>query len=55
MAFIKGYMTSEDGQTVYALCDHHKVNVPTKPEFLEYKVPWDELWEDSKTSGGSKL
>lgn len=55
MAFIKGWMTSEDGRTVYATCEHHKVHVPTKPEFMEYKVPWDDTWKAGKGSEGSKL
>lgn len=34
MALIRGTMESENGKLVYATMEHHKVNVPTKPEHL---------------------
>ncbi|KAK5020411.1 hypothetical protein LTR16_001142 [Cryomyces antarcticus] len=34
MALIRGEMTSVDGRVAYAACEHHKVNVPTRPEHL---------------------
>jgi hypothetical protein len=37
MALIRGTMESVDGKTRYAVCDHHKVNVPTLPEHLDLK------------------
>lgn len=40
-------MTSEDGKTIYAACDHHKIHVPVKKEALALKVPWDDLWDES--------
>lgn len=45
-AYIKGWMTSEDGKTTYAVCDHHKIHVPTPKENLAYRVPWDDLWDE---------
>ncbi|KAJ0107752.1 thioesterase family protein [Diaporthe amygdali] len=55
-AYIKGWMTSEDGKTTYAVCDHHKIHVPTPAGHLKLKVPWDEQWdEDGKEKTASKL
>lgn len=51
-------MTSEDGKTIYAVCDHHKIHVPTPAEHLALKVPWDKQWdEEGKNKGktASKL
>lgn len=48
MALIQGWIVSEDGKTVFATCDHHKVRVPTKPEHLKFRVPWDEYWEKTE-------
>ncbi|POS76283.1 hypothetical protein DHEL01_v205321 [Diaporthe helianthi] len=45
-AYIKGWMTSEDGRTIYAVCDHHKIHVPTSAEHMKLKVPWDEQWDE---------
>ncbi|KAH8820556.1 HotDog domain-containing protein [Xylogone sp. PMI_703] len=45
MAMIRGIMTSFDGKTIYCTCEHHKVAVPTQPKHLEYRVPWDDLWD----------
>jgi acyl-coenzyme A thioesterase 13 len=44
MAMIRGTMTSQDGKTIYCTCEHHKVSIPTPPDHLTYKVPWDDLW-----------
>ncbi|CAK7215846.1 hypothetical protein SEUCBS140593_002667 [Sporothrix eucalyptigena] len=58
MALIKGWMTSEDGQTVYATCDHHKVAMATPQHHLVHRVKWDEQWEeasDGKDTKGAKL
>lgn len=52
MALIRGEMTSEDGKTVYCTCEHHKVNVPSLPEHMAYKVDWDGLWD---AKGAAKL
>ncbi|KAB5513269.1 thioesterase family protein-like protein [Coniochaeta sp. 2T2.1] len=38
LAYIKGYMTSEDGKTVYSTCEHHKARVPSRNEHLEVKA-----------------
>lgn len=55
-AYIKGWMTSEDGRTVYAVCDHHKVHAPATKEHLELRVPWDDLWDgDGQEKPRSKL
>jgi len=45
MALIRGTMTSVDYKTVYAVCDHHKVNVPTMPEHINLR---DEMREQKK-------
>jgi len=34
MAMIRGSMESENGKTVYATCEHHKVFLPSKPEHM---------------------
>ena len=48
MAMIRGTIKSLDGKTTYCTCEHHKVSVPTQPEHLKHKVPWDDLWEAEK-------
>lgn len=45
MALIRSRMESEDGQTVYATCEHHKVNTPSKKEHLAVRIAWDEEME----------
>ncbi|KAF3766472.1 hypothetical protein M406DRAFT_330286 [Cryphonectria parasitica EP155] len=45
-AYIKGWMTSEDGKTTYAVCDHHKIHVPPIKDHMKLKVPWDDLWDE---------
>jgi acyl-coenzyme A thioesterase 13 len=55
MAYIKGWMTSEDGKAVYCTCEHHKVNVPSRKEHMELKLPWEEQFEDEKDLTASKL
>ena len=52
MALIRGDMTSPDGKTVYCTCEHHKVNVPTLPAHLKYRVAWDGIWEGSGSGLG---
>ncbi|KAF1809833.1 hypothetical protein P152DRAFT_461229 [Eremomyces bilateralis CBS 781.70] len=42
MAMIRSEMTSEDGKTVYATCEHHKVNVATPPDHMAVRIPWDD-------------
>ncbi|CAN8104581.1 unnamed protein product [Discula destructiva] len=44
-AYIKGWMTSEDGATTYAVCDHHKIHTPPVEAHLQARVAWDELWD----------
>lgn len=48
MALIRGEMTSEDGSLVYATVEHHKVNVPTKPEHMTVRLPGDVVFEKEK-------
>lgn len=45
MALIQGRMESVDGKTVYATCEHHKVNVPTPKEHLEIR---EEMREEKR-------
>jgi hypothetical protein len=35
MALLRGTLESVDGKTVYATCEHHKVNIPILPEHVE--------------------
>lgn len=42
MAMIRSEMTSTDGKTIFATCEHHKVNVPTRPEHIAIRLPWDD-------------
>lgn len=42
MAMIRSEMTSVDGKTIFATCEHHKVNVPTRPEHIAVRLPWDD-------------
>ncbi|ROV97424.1 hypothetical protein VMCG_06871 [Cytospora schulzeri] len=56
LAYIKGWMTSEDGKTTFAVCDHHKVHLPPLDEHLALRVPWDDLWDkDGKEKPKAKL
>ena len=45
MAMIRSEMTSVDGKTIFATCEHHKVNVPTRPEHIDARLPWDDEQE----------
>lgn len=45
-------MMSEDGKTTYAVCDHHKIHVPTPAEHVKARVSWDDLWD---ADGRAKL
>lgn len=45
-AYIKGWMTSVDGKTTYAVADHHKIHVPTPKEQMDLRVPLDDLWDE---------
>jgi acyl-coenzyme A thioesterase 13 len=42
MALIRGTLESLDGKTVYAVCDHHKVNVSTLPEHIDLRKEMEE-------------
>jgi len=61
MAMIRGEMTSLDGKTIYCVAEHHKVNVPMKPEHTGTRLPWDDEMEkelqeaDNKTKSAAKL
>jgi len=45
MAMIRSEMTSVDGKTIYATCEHHKVNADAKEEHKAIKTVWDEELE----------
>jgi acyl-coenzyme A thioesterase 13 len=45
---IRSTMGSRDGKMIYATCEHHKVSVPTQPDHLKHRVPWDDLWDADK-------
>ena len=47
MALIRGTMESIEGKTVYAVCDHHKVHVPSLPAHLRLQ---EELRRQRKAS-----
>jgi hypothetical protein len=32
-------------EVVYSTADHHKVNVPTRPEHVGVRLPWDDEQE----------
>lgn len=49
MSLIRGTMASPDGRTVYATCDHHKVNVPVVPHHLALR---DEMRAEIRRKGG---
>jgi acyl-coenzyme A thioesterase 13 len=55
MAHIRGSMQSLDGKIVYCTCEHHKVGVPSRPDHLEHKVEWDDLWEAEGEMEKAKL
>lgn len=48
-------MTSEDGKTTYAVCDHHKIYVPSPEEQMALKVSWDEQWDEDGKEKKAKL
>ena len=48
MALIRGTMSSVDGKTVYAVCDHHKVNVPTLPQHINLREEVEERRKEVK-------
>jgi len=50
MALIRGTMESVDGKTIYAVCDHHKVNVPTLPEHINLREEMEEQRKDAKAN-----
>lgn len=54
MAFIRGFMTSEDGSIVYTTCEHHKVYVPTRQPISDFPIPWDDQWKTVATKGEEK-
>jgi len=48
MALIKGSMTSVDGRTTYVTVEHHKVNVPTRPDHLSMREVMRQQKEGAK-------
>lgn len=55
MALIRGVMESVDGTTIYAVCDHHKVNVPTLPEHIDLRAEMEEQRKEAKGRAMAKL
>lgn len=55
MAMIQGKMTSLDGKTIFCTVEHHKVNVPVKPEHRKARLPWDDEWEREHNARGKEL
>ena len=54
MALIRSEMTSVDGKTVYAACEHHKVNVEAKKEHTAIRTQWDELEQSARAKSRAK-
>jgi len=54
MAMVSATMESPDGGTKYATAQHHKVHVPTRPEFVKSMREW---WREREGRGdrGVKL
>lgn len=55
MALIRGVMESVDGKIIYAVCDHHKVNVPTLPEHIDLREEMEQQRRESKGRVKAKL
>ena len=64
MCLIRGEMTSVDGETIYAVAEHHKVQVPSLKEHMNTRIPYDDeieaIWraekeEAEQKKNGSKL
>ncbi|KIX09054.1 uncharacterized protein Z518_00132 [Rhinocladiella mackenziei CBS 650.93] len=49
MALIRGTMSSPDNTTVFATCEHHKVNVPARSAHLSLR---EELRNEIAKRGG---
>ena len=48
MALIRGAIESVDGKTIYAVCDHHKVNVPTLPEHIDLREEMEQQRKEAR-------
>jgi acyl-coenzyme A thioesterase 13 len=58
LAMMQGTMSSVDEKTVYCTCEHHKANVPTLPEHLDFKLDSDVLdWgaEEAQLRNAAKV
>lgn len=55
MALIRGVIESVDGKTIYAVCDHHKVNVPTLPEHIDLREEMAQQRKEEKGRVKAKL
>jgi acyl-coenzyme A thioesterase 13 len=55
MALIRGVMESVDGKIIYAVCDHHKVNVPTLPEHIDLREEMEQQRWEAKERVKAKL
>lgn len=45
IALIRGTMMSVDGKTIYSTAEQQKIRVRTRPQHLEFRVAWDDLWD----------
>jgi hypothetical protein len=48
MALIRGVIESVDGKTIYAVCDHHKVNVPTLPGHIDLREEMEQQRKEAR-------
>ena len=55
MAMIRGEMTSEDGKTVYATAEHHKVNTPMRAEHAAESLLWYEAQREALEEAKKKV
>jgi hypothetical protein len=56
MAYIKAWMTSEDGKAVFCTCnDDHKVNVPRLKHHMEMVVPCDDQFHGNEDPSESRV
>jgi acyl-coenzyme A thioesterase 13 len=55
MALIRGVIESVDGKTIYAVCDHHKVNVPTLPEHIDLREEMEQQRKEARARVKARL
>jgi hypothetical protein len=54
MAMLAAVMESPDGKTTYATADHHKVAIPTLPEYASRLKHWRERKEAERKEAERK-